>query len=60
MSNFTKLPVEPDEHQSPQWVKKALFWLVIALISGFFFSLGYFYGRGDEPAKIVIEKNFSH
>jgi len=46
----------PDEHQPPQWLKKALFWLIIALISVFFFCLGYFYGMGNEPTKIIIEK----
>jgi hypothetical protein len=56
MSSSTNPPIEPNEHQPPQWVKLALFWLVIALIGLFFFSLGYFYGRGNEPAKIVIEK----
>jgi len=46
----------PDEHEPSPWIKMGLFWLVIALISAFFFCLGYFYGKGNEPAKIIIEK----
>jgi len=57
MSNSANFPIEPDEHRPPEWVKRGLFWLVIALMSVFFFCLGYFYGRGNEPAKIIIEKN---
>ena len=46
-----------ESNSSPsKGIKIGLFWLVIALISVFFFSFGYFYGRGNEPAKIVIEK----
>ena len=45
------------EQKGPsQGIKIGLFWLIIALISAFFFGIGYFYGKGNQPAKIVIEK----